>query len=168
MKNLRRFVAVILLLSTLFTLSACANTTIKNDKAIKEFWNTCIVEKKINNISYAFDITAVGGELSSNSYSLILTEDDDQISKIADEIAKIGDVVCVQKPLDEDEEKQLLSQEKMILAFSWDEGFGTITFIDGYVIIQIYDEKSIFEIEYDYRSIAERIKTIVNYKEKIQ
>ena len=42
MKNLRRSVAVILLLSTLFTLSACANTTIKNDDEVRLLWEMCI------------------------------------------------------------------------------------------------------------------------------
>ena len=89
MKNLRRFVAVILLLSTLFTLSACANTTIKNDDEVRLLWEKVDSGENIIVIYYADDAT------NNPSHAVGLTKiKNDYLTNTIDLIRPLGEILC--------------------------------------------------------------------------
>ena len=147
MKNLRRSVAVILLLSTLFTLSACANTTIKNDDEVRLLWEKVDSGENITVIYYADNAT------NNPSHAVGLTRiKNDYLTNTIDLIRPLGEIPC--EKLNESEVSKIFYNSSCLITFYIDDQCFSLRLYDGYLSI---NNKFFYKIDYDKNYIVEKL-----------
>ena len=162
MKNLRRSVAVILLLSTLFTLSACANTTIKNDDEVRLLWDELVT----NRTSQYIEITEphlCGKQVAASSAPAQATADvyfSDVVEPSCNYSAylilkKIGELEYTEDIFDQD--KQCVS---ILLYGKGNSSLKICLYDDGIVIHKNNEEKFSYKLEYDKESFVNELKSL--------
>lgn len=147
MKNLRKLVAVILLLSTLFTLSACANTTIKNDDEVRLLWEKVDSGENITVIYYADDAT------NNPSHAVGLTKiKNEYLTNTIDLIRPLGEILC--EKLNESEVSKFFYNSSCLITFYIDDQCFSLRLYDGYLSI---NNKFFYKIDYDKNYIVEKL-----------
>ena len=158
MKKLRCLVAAVLLLSALFALSSCGNTTLKNDIDVRKLWKENVLDYKAATLLYINDYQNV----NSHAYAFTKIKDEclDDAIKL---IRSLGEASCTKI------EKSDLAGHNFdkccLISIPVNDGVFSIYLYDGYLSV---NNEFYFQIDYDRDYIVKQLDSMAQPKMQLE